>query len=268
MTLQQYIPSPVVAIASTYNLEGMADLYVCGTIINENQLTLQFANGHQMKVGNLITVHLDNRTGVPDYDADLSVYRLSYKGQITVAQEDYVVVEPLQFEVFYGVSIEYQYKGDGYEFPIDTRVSKSLPVTQLKDMPSPDIEEIENKIGVLVTHAADQPHTTVMAFLSSDEDDIFFITFPNTFKSQLLKRDNRCYFAIDNRATFTFEEAIEWNYSLIAGEAFDVPKDSLLFTQIKEEFIAKNPWEVGFFSEPSVEMFHLKPSKVMSPKQG
>lgn len=266
--LNRYIPSPVVAVATLYNTgdKDQVDVYICGANVNaDDSLELIFANGHGMKAGDLITIHLDNRTGVADYDADLSVYRLSYKGIVNSTEENRVLVNPEEFQVFYGISVKYEFKRASYEFPVDRRESKPLPETYLTQIPNSDPEEEDNKVGVLVTKAGDRPHTTVMAFLSSTEDDIFFITLPNTFKSQLMKKDNECYFAIDNRATFTFEHAIEWNYSIIKGKVYDITKDSPLFNQIREEFIAKNPWEVGFFSHPEIEMFHLAADKVVCP---
>ncbi len=77
--------------------------------------------------------------------------------------------------------------------------------------------EHPNKVGVLTTLAAGQPHTTVLAFLSTEDDDIFLISLPNTFKSQVLKREGHCFFTIDERAKFTFEQAIEWNYTIVDG---------------------------------------------------
>lgn len=277
-SLSDYIPSPVLAVAATYaapqSHSSTTHVYICGAQIQTNNtLELILPKGHQLSLNEPVTVHLDNRTGVSEYDAELSVYRLSYKGQITLVEPHRVWLSPLEFQVVYGISVQYEYCADGYQFPADPRPVNALPTTPLLTSPPTeplqmDADEHDNKIGVLVTQAQSQPHTTVMAFLSSTNDDIFFITFPNTFKSGLMKRNNLCYFAIDNRATFTFEEAIEWNYSIIQGSVYDVPKHSTLFNTIKELFIAKNPWEMGFFSHPEVEMFHLKPEKVICPVNG
>lgn len=264
--LSHFIPSPVVAVAASYQNTGKVDIHICGAeILQDNNLLLTFPSGHQLTDDQLITIHLDNRTGVAEYDADLRVYRLSYKGRVNSISKNRLVVCAIEFQVFYGIQIEYEFQEVGYSYPVDKRVSKDLPITPLFEMPRADPDEQENKVGVLITRAEGQPHTTVMAFLSSEEDDIFFITFPNTFKSKLLKKNNECYFAIDNRATFTFEHAIEWNYSIIKGSAMMIEKDSQLFQEVREEFIRKNPWEVGFFSHPDIEMFHLAPEKVICP---
>lgn len=174
-------------------------------------------------------------------------------------------ITPIQFELWYGNRVVYSYAIDGYHHAIDNRPLKPLPVSPLLSYPIPDLHEAENKIGVLVTQAMGQPHTTVMAFLSSEDDDIFFITFPETFKSQLLKKDNYCHFAIDSRAVFTYTQAIEWNYSIIEADAYQIPNEHLLFEPIREAFIQKNPWEVGFFSHQQVELYHLKPKTVICP---
>lgn len=267
-TLDKYIPSPTLAVAASYHPDSFSgtEVYICGAEIDEfDHIKLTFPKGHNLVANQLLTLHLDNRTGVAEYDALLSVFRLSYKGRVIRTSECTVFIEPVEFQVIYGLSVEYEYKETGYKFPDDSRQALALPITTLETLPAIDDNEAENKVGVLITKAQNQPHTTVMAFLSTKEDDIFFITFPNTFKSKLLKRNNTCYFAIDNRATFTFEEAIEWNYSIIQGKAYDIPKATPLFEAVKETFIAKNPWEVGFFSNPDVEMFHLKAEKVMCP---
>lgn len=268
--LPSFIGSPVLGIAANYRHNNPHHTFVsvCGVEIRENdELILTFPKGHPLLENDKITVHLDNRTGVDEYDADLHVYRGSYKGQIKQVSANKVHVAPIQFELWYGNRVEYSHALPHYQHPIDDRPILNLPISPLNTFPLPDLQEAENKIGVLVTQAIGQPHTTVMAFLSSEEDDIFFITFPETFKSQLLKKDRYCHFAIDARAVFTYTHAIEWNYSIIEAEAFQIPKENPLFEPIREAFIQKNPWEVGFFSHPQVELYHLKPRKVICPIQ-
>ena len=257
------------AIAANYtdasnSSDKETEVYICGADVRyDSSLTLTFPKGHNLKAEQLITVHLDNRTGVSEYDAELKVYRLSYKGKVTSTDCNKVEVEPIEFQVFYGISVIMEYRAPGYEFPADDRVEQDLIDCPIEQIPEVDSRDHHNKIGVLVSMANGQPHTTVLAFLSTMEDDIFFITFPNTFKSKLLKRDPRCFFAIDNRGTFTFDQAIEWNYTIIQGNARKVAKDSTLFHQIQNLFILKNPFEVGFFAHPEVEMYHISPQKVV-----
>ncbi len=270
--LLSFIGSPVLSVAATYvtaNQPGKSHVYICGVVIRpDDTLLLTFPKGHQLSAEDLVTLHLDNRTGVDEYDADLRVYRCSYKGRVSKLHDHQVLVTPIEFEVYYGIKVIYRFALPGYQHPQDDRHEHELPVTPLADFPMPDLREVDNKIGVLVTQAASQPHTTVLAFLSSDQDDIFFITFPETFKSKLLKRDHHCYFAIDARAVFTYTQAIEWNYTIIEAEAYQVPASHPQFEPIREAFIQKNPWEVGFFSHPQVELYHLKPLKVVCPTKG
>ncbi len=262
--LISFIGSPVLGVAANYSHK--TDVYICGVEIRDNDdLVLTFPKGHQLVAGDKITLHLDNRTGVDEYDADLRVYRGSYKGQVTKVHDNQVLVTPVEFEIYYGVTVVYRFAEQDYEHPFDNRALNELPVTPLTELPIPDLREVDNKIGVLVTQAKSQPHTTVLAFLSSDDDDIFFITFPETFKSKLLKRDHHCHFAIDSRAVFTYTQAIEWNYTIIEADAYQIPQSHHLFEPIREAFVQKNPWEVGFFSHPQIELYHLKPRKVVCP---
>ncbi|MDK2778642.1 MAG: hypothetical protein KYX62_13370 [Pseudomonadota bacterium] len=269
MTLNDYLGKRVLGVAAAYNNETDMDasIYICIVDIDsDDNLTLFCPRGHRLQAGDNITLHLDNRTGVSEYDADLSVYRLSYKGQVVHCDDDrHLRLKAREFQVMYGMSVVYEYRQPGYEFPPDLRPSSPLAITPLQEVPAIDASEHDNKIGVLITGASGQPHTTVMAFLSTVDDDIFFITLPQTFKAQLMKRQPQCYFAIDSRATFTFEEAVEWNYSIIRGEVFSVPPSHPAFATIQELFVAKNPWEMAFFTHPDIEMYHLRASKVVCP---
>lgn len=267
--LSELIGQRVLAVLGGYGEEAAKmDVYICGVqVLSDTRLKVMLPNGHTLQNEQWVTLHLDNRTGVGEYDAELQVYRLSFKGCVKQIADYEVIVDALEYQVYYGISAIKEYRAKGYEFPVDTRASRPLPRSPLEHVPPIDDEEHDNKIGVLLTFAEQQPHTTVMAFLSSVDDDIFFITLPSTFKGQLLTRDNRCYFAIDSRATFTFEQAIEWNYSIIRGEVYEIEKGSEVFTQIQELFIAKNPWEMGFFSLPEIQMYHLKAQSVVCPKR-
>ena len=66
--------------------------------------------------------------------------------------------------------------------------------TPLAQLPGIEHKDHANKVGELTTLAAGQPHTTVLAFLTSAKDDVFLISMPGTFKSQVLKREPRCFF--------------------------------------------------------------------------
>ena len=265
-TLPELIGSKILVVAAHYFREETTRVYVCGALVRfDNSLSLIMPRGHQLEQEDRITLHLDNRTGVSEYDEELSVFRLSYKGVVTSIDSNRVEVKPLEFQVFYGIRPVLEFIADNYHYPSDYREDAVIPESPLELPPPIDQSEHNNKVGVLITEAISQPHTTVMAFLSSQQDDIFMITFPNSFKSQVLKRNNHCYFAIDNRATYAFEEAIEWNYSIIEAEAYKISRERELFSAIQELFILKNPWEAGFFGRPDVEMFHLKPKSVVCP---
>lgn len=264
-TLPELIGTKVLVVAAHYTNADLR-VYVCGAIVRfDNTLSLIMPRGHQLQENTLITLHLDNRTGISEYDAELSVYRLSYKGRVKSCSEFGAEIDPIEFQVYYGIGVVLEYKEAGYQYPNDYRDDVPLIQSPLEQPPVTDQSEHSNKVGVLITQAISQPHTTVMAFLSSEDDDIFMITFPETFKSRVLKRDNRCFFAIDNRASYTFEEAIEWNYSIIEAEAFAIDRKRELFSVIQRLFILKNPWEAGFFSREDIEMFHLKPKSVVCP---
>lgn len=261
--ITDYLPRQLVAIAAGYQRNKTHVHIVAAELYEKSMVCIAFPKPHTYSGDDLITLHLDNRSGVEMYDAELEVYRTSYKGKVVSVAGDKVILEPLEIMVFYGVECIYKFQAEDYQYPTDTRSEQILKNSPLLAGIIPDDTEFENKVGVLVTQAMGQPHTTVMAFLSSTNDDIFLITFPNSFKGRLLSRDTSCVFAIDNRNTFTFETYIDWNYTLISAQAYHVEKDSLLFAQVKELFIAKNPWEAGFFLAEGIEIYHLKSRGVL-----
>ena len=178
-----------------------------------NQLRLFIPKGHQLAAGTLVTLHLGNRTGVDELDAELRVYRASYKGRGVETDDNWVMVDPVEYVLIHGVRAVEEYREPGYAFPIDTRPARDMPLSPLRHLGTVEEKDHHNKVGVLTTLAQGQPHTTVLAFLSSLQDDVFLISMPGTFKSQVLKREPRCFFTIDERAKFTFEQSIEWNYT-------------------------------------------------------
>ncbi len=264
--LLSFLGSPVLGVASGYSSTGETRVYICGVSIKPDEtLELHFPKGHPFTLKQKLTVHLDNRTGVDEYDASLHVYRTAYKGLVSFIDGNTVFLVPRHFELVYGNKVVHSVNASDYQHAQDDRPDMPFAITPLSNEPIPDGREKENKIGVLVTEAMGQPHTTVLAFLSTPCDDIFFISFPNTLKSKLLKRNHYCHFAIDSRAVFTYTHAIEWNYTIIEADAYIVPKEHSLFEPIRTQFVLKNPWEVGFFMAPDVEMYHLKPRRVIMP---
>ncbi|SEI56634.1 hypothetical protein SAMN05421831_104127 [Allopseudospirillum japonicum] len=262
-SLQQALGTQVIAIAAFYQhqLEPYAlGAHVCAVdILHDTRLSLYCPRGHALQVGDLLTLHLDNRTGVDEYDADLSVYRLSYKARVAqVHSVHHLEVEAREFSMVYGNEVVLAYQAPDYQYPPDQRPALVLPNTPMTHLAALNPDEQDNKIGVLVTGAQKQPHTSVMAFLSTQADDVFLISHPQSFKIQLLARDQRCLFAIDERASFTFSRVLDWNYELLAMQAYQVPKTHPAYLEIQHAFIDKNPWEAGFFLDPQVSMYHLK----------
>lgn len=270
--LAEVIGSPAIAVVAAYDPTGQNDgIQMAIAKVNfhdDNHLTVNLPLGHQFNTGDLLTIHLDNRTGVDEYDAELRVFRSSYKGRVRAVAGNQLTVDYREFSLVHGMAEVLGLREPGYDYPADSRKMQELPVTPLTTMPVFNTDEYNNKLGVLVTRTPEQPHTTVMAFLSSTEDDIFIISFPSTFKVQQLQKDNRCCFAIDQRASFTFENAIEWNYVLIDATAYEVPVNHPLYQPVKTAFIDKNPWEVAFFSDPNVRLYHLKCQSTFCPTRG
>jgi len=263
--LINFLPKTGITIIGGYTGDELVAYVALYELRPDNTLDVNFPKGHPFREGQEVTLHLDNRTGVDEYDADLRVYRVSYKGAVTLADSCSVRVRPVEFMLFYSSNCVSSFAEPGYgheDFPSPLVLPESPLRTSTLDW---DERERENKLGVLITRLPSRPHTSLMAFLSGRGDDIFLITLRNTFKSRALHYDRRCCFAIDHRAEYVFEKAYDWNYTVVSSEVFGISKDNPLYTEVQYQFVMKNPWESSFFLSPDIEMFHLKPQKIILP---
>jgi len=261
--LEDYLPRETYCVACAYSGDSVVAQVAHCTLLDSGGIRLRFPKPHRFSPGDRITVHLDNRTGVESFDNSLRVYRGSYRGVVERASPDGLSAALARYELYYGPSVVAEEAARGYTHPADGRPEVPLPPSSLEEVGFADEREAENKLGVLVTRAEAWPHTTVMAFLSTREDDVFLISHRGSFKSGLLHRDRRCCFAIDHRATFLFERAIDWNFTILDMEASLVGRESPLFERAQAEFVRKNPWELVFFTDPRAELFHLRPLGIL-----
>lgn len=278
--LNEYLPKETYGIVSAYDrhvLHGGAPVGELETftgqhmhvavagirILDDETLDLHFPKLNPFQTGDRVTIHLDNRRGGETYDSDLRVYRGSYKGIVLSSKGANAHVVPIEFQLMYSTRLVHSFKEKDYHFPGDPRESLSLPVSPLLRVAEPDEHNRDNKLGVWITPAMERPHTTVMAFLNSVNDDIFVVSHPGTFKCQTIARNRFGCFVIDHRAEYNFEKAIDWNYTILRCETFEVPRSHPVFAGMQARFIEKNPWETAFFSDPNAMMFHLKPSAII-----
>lgn len=235
-------------------------------LAQNDTVKVSFPKGHRFQIGQNVTLHLDNRSGVDEYDADLRVYRLSYKGTVTGCDSQFIIIAPDEYMVFYSNECVMKYVSDDFVYD-DFNQSIPLPESPANtDDLNWNEREYENKLGVLITKLPSRPHSSLMAFISNKNDDIFLITFKSLFKSKALHFNNHCCFAIDHRAEFVFEKAYDWNYTIIEAKAYGISEDNPLFKEIQYHFVQKNPWEASFFLSPEIEMYHLKPQKILLPE--
>ncbi|MBP7096158.1 MAG: hypothetical protein KBC36_08730 [Spirochaetia bacterium] len=265
--LARYLPPRTYAVVSAYEGDALVGVIAAAEIGSDDAVDLEFPKVNPFRDGQALTIHLDNRTGVESFTPELLVYRASVKASATRCREGSLRAVPVEYELRYSDRVVDSFKAPGWEYPRDARPPVAPRETPLKRLALADERERDNKLGVWITRAADRPHTTVMAFLSSVDDDIFLISHADTFKSKCLARDGRCLYAIDHRASYRFEKAIDWNYTIIRGETFTVPRSNPLFEELQARFVEKNPWELGFFTDPKVVLHHVRPLEVMCPEK-
>ena len=263
--LLSVLPAKGITIISGFGDKRIDSFVAIYELSPDNSVKVSFPKGHSFHIGQFVTLHLDNRTGVDEYDVDLRVYRLSYRGTVTKNDSQFLFIIPDEFMVFYSNDCVIKYVSSNYSYD---ELNRSVPLPEslatLDDLDWNE-RESENKLGVLITRLPSRPHSSLMAFLSNKKDDIFLITFKSLFKSKALHYDNRCCFAIDHRAEFVFAKAYDWNYTIIEAEAYGISNDNPMFNEIQYHFVQKNPWETSFFMSPEIEMFHLKPLNILLP---
>lgn len=263
MALKDYLGEQLLGVLASYQPRGV--VHHIGVVYPRscNQLKVFIPKGHDLALHSLVTLHLDNRTGVDEFDAELRVYRASYKGRVVHVDENWITVDPVECVLVHGLRVVEEFREAGYEYPQDERPLRALPLSPLTTLGVVEEKDHANKVGVLTTMAHGQPHTTVLAFLTSENDDVFLISEPGTFKLSLLHRESRCFFTIDERAKFTFEQSIHWNYTILDSVAHAVPADTPLYAQVRHAFVLKNPWETDFFMLDGLEMLHLPRNAVV-----
>lgn len=261
--LKAVLPTRLVGVCAGYRDETLVVAVAAVTLRADDGLGLDFPKTNPFRVGDEVTVHLDDRLGSEIYSVELRVHRMSWRGRVASVKGLRAEAAALDGEVVYGTRVVAEVRTPGYRPPADPRPDRPLEATGLRRAPLVDEGERSNKLGVLVTRGAGRPHTTVMAFLSTPTDDVFLITMRNSFKYQLLLKDPRTAFAIDHRASFVFERQVDWNYTILETRARRVDRGSGLFAPVQAEFVAKNPWEEAFFSHPEAEMLHLEPVRIV-----
>jgi len=260
--LLKFLPRQTVGVCAGYR-GGKVVAAVALVTLGKGGLSLSFPKRNPFSAGDAVTVHLDDRVGSEIYSIELRVYRASYKGTVVSSRGREAEVALADYELFYGNRIVDADRAPDYTPTPDARVAGTLPPSPLLQPILADEHEHFNKLGVLVTRAPVRPHTTVMAFLNSPDDDIFLITMKSTYKYHNLVRDADCVFAIDHRGGFSFERQVDWNYTIYEALAHRVDPGQATFAEVQAEFIAKNPWEAAFFSDPSIEMIHLVPRRII-----
>lgn len=261
--LRRFLPRQNVGVCAAYREGRIVAAVALVALGDDDGLVLTFPKRNPFRVGDALTVHLDDRVGSELYTIELRVHRASYKGEVTAVEGARATVVPADFELYYGSRVVARGRAAGYAHATERRPEKPLALSPLTKPVFADENETANKLGVLISRGAGRPHSTVMAFLNSTVDDIFLITMHETFKYQNLIRDPDCVFALDHRGTFNFERQVDWNYTLYEAVAHRVDPASPAFHQVQDEFVAKNPWEAAFFQSPTIEMIHLVPRRII-----
>lgn len=144
MNLVHYLGKQTLGVLACYQ-QGKVVMHICGVYPRTNNaLRVFFPKGHALAVGDVATLHLDNRTGVDQFDANISVYRASYKGRVVEVDEDWVLLEQRECQVMYGLSCVLDIRAPDYHYPQDTREERAVPFTPLNALPETEHHDFTN----------------------------------------------------------------------------------------------------------------------------
>ena len=105
MNLVTFLGKQILGVLAAYQ-QGDIVLHICGVYPQwDNRLRLFFPKGHSLKLGDLATIHLDNRTGVDEFDSSIRVYRASYKGRVISVEDDWAILEPRECVLLHAVVV-------------------------------------------------------------------------------------------------------------------------------------------------------------------
>jgi len=265
--LRDFLPRHTYAVVGTYRDETLLVSVAGASIDSDDRLLLQFPQTHGFKTGDRVTVQLDSRTEVAQLNSELPVHRTSYKGLVAAETPGSLAIDPLQFQIFHSHRKVAEFSLPDFSFPTDVRQPGALPDSTLSRVPDWSRDEAETPLGVLFTRAPVSPHSTVMAFLSSEEGDIFLVTDPASVKAQNLIRDRHAVFAIDFRETYDLDKPLDWSYRLRQVRAFQIPASRPLYDVVKSRFLEKSPWNADFFTLPGSLLLHLVPAADQAHRQ-
>ncbi|MGP1664439.1 MAG: hypothetical protein ACTS5I_00695, partial [Rhodanobacter sp.] len=82
MALRDYLGEQRLGVLASYQPGGTVHHVVLVYPRRNDGLQVFIPQGHALAIDSLVTVHLDNRSGVDAFDAELRVYRASYKGRV------------------------------------------------------------------------------------------------------------------------------------------------------------------------------------------
>ncbi|MBZ0225087.1 MAG: hypothetical protein K8F51_03815, partial [Comamonas sp.] len=115
MALKDYLGEQFLGILASYQASGI--VHHIGVVYprRNNQIRFFIPRGHALAMGSLVTLHLDNRTGVDELDAELRVYRASFKGRISDIDENWVTIDPLECQLVHGLTLVENIRAPGYD---------------------------------------------------------------------------------------------------------------------------------------------------------
>lgn len=102
-TLRDFLPKQTFSVVSAYSGDGIIAQVAACDIHEDSSLSLRFPKWHSFAVGNRVTVHLDNRTGVETLDIHMRVYRASYRGMVTAVSGYSIEVALVYCQLFYQI---------------------------------------------------------------------------------------------------------------------------------------------------------------------
>ena len=119
----------------------------------------------------------------------------------------------------------------------------------------------QQHVSILTTAGEEWPTAHLQAFGQTDDFNLIFIVLADAEKYQNLLKRPQVTVVIDNRDTADVS-TLQVVRATIQGLAKEVARDSAEWSELKDIFLKKNPFEEPFFGYDTLRMVRVAPKRI------
>jgi general stress protein 26 len=119
----------------------------------------------------------------------------------------------------------------------------------------------QEQVLIVTTQGEEWPTATMQAFAETENLDVILIMLESAAKFQNLLKRPQVTLHVDTRDTGNVP-TFQIVRAALQGLAQEVPRDSTEWSELKDIFLKKNPFEAPFFKYDTLRMVRVTPKRV------